>query len=168
MKIASGLIAACLTLFAAGPAFAGFDRWTSEIEDDPFDNRGRLILTNMDSIRSGMLILCEEKSDEIVVRWASPYNFDQAAPPDVPSVPLSLAFDFGERFDTDALLRQLGSNTIGFDAPFTGARAKLVLESFAQARSKIYVKVGNGDPNQFTARGSTASANKALGYCFAD
>ncbi|MCB8835964.1 hypothetical protein [Aurantimonas sp. VKM B-3413] len=161
------LVLACLGLLGvATAAHAGFQRWDVEIEEDPFDNLGKLTMMNLDSIKTGMLIMCDEKSDAIIVRWASSFPYDQAAPPELADLPFSLAFDTGERHDSTADIALLGTGNMGFDTVFRGDEARQILTSFAGARSKIYVKIGNNDPSAFTARGSTAGAERALAYCF--
>ena len=160
------IVAAALVAFSASGVSAGFNSWSVEVEDDPFDNKGRMVLMNSDSLKTGLLIICEQETDGIFVRWASPYPYDQSSPP--PEIPykFALAFDTGQRHDALAVAGRLGTGGIGFDAPFIGEEAKAILRSFAAARSKIFIRIGEADPVSFSARGSTNAANRALAYCF--
>lgn len=146
-------------------AAADLDRWSVNVEEDPFDQRGKMTLGNMDSFVTGMLVMCEQQSDEITVRYASPFTYDQSAPPDAFHT-FSLAFDTGERHDAVATVGLLGTGRMGFDATFRGDEARAVLAALAAARSKLYVKVGAQDPRSFSAWGSTNAANRALAFCF--
>lgn len=157
------VVAACMLVVS--PAEAGFNRWSIKVDKDPFDNRGKLTLMNADSRSTGLLIMCEQGSDEITVRYASPFPYDQAAKPD-PIASFKLAFDTGQRHDGVAAVGLLGTGNMGFDAPFANEEAKKILSSFASARSKIYIKINTNDPSAFTARGSTNAARRALSYCF--
>ena len=162
-----GMIAATVLTAVATTtsANAGFNRWSSNVEEDPFDEKGKLTLVNADSRNTGLLIMCEQGSDDITVRYASPFPYDQAAKPD-PVSTFKLAFDTGQRHEAVAIVGLIGTGNMGFDAKFSDDEAKTILNSFASARSKIYIKINTNDPSAFTARGSTAAARKALSYCF--
>lgn len=158
---------ACLVmgLAAASPALADFQRWSVVVEDDPFDGKGRLSINYMDSLKSGVIILCEQGSNKITVRRASMFPFDQSSPP-ASSVTMALIVDRGESHLGFASTGLLGTGNVGFDLVREGDSARRLLQEMKDGKSKLYIKLGEADPEQFSLRGSTKAAEKALGYCF--
>lgn len=156
---------AALGVMIAGAAEASYLRWSVDVEDDPFEGKGRLTMMYMDSLNSGALIMCDEGSQTIVLRIATSFPYDQSSPPPA-DVDMSVIVDKGTRYDQPAKTTLLGTGNIGFDGEFFGEKARWLLGDLAKAKSKIYVKIGTMSPYAFSAKGSTNAAEKALSYCF--
>lgn len=153
------------SLVALDCANAEVGRWSAHVEDDPFDNKGKLMLNFQESWTSGLLVLCEEDEGAIVVRRASPYPYDQSSPP-AETIPMGVIVDKGRRYGGLAVSQFLATGNIGFDLKLPNEDGRQFLNDLAAAKSKIYVKVGESDPDQFGSKGSTRAAQKALEYCY--
>lgn len=144
---------------------AAYYEWTNIIEDDPFDGKGRMamVYSNPDSI--GVLVICDEGSNAITLRLATPM---EAGSDGVTDRPIWIGA-IVDRYEShlgfgNAMIMQNGK--IGFDLELKDESAARLLEELKQGKDKIYVKIGEDtDPISFPLVGSTKAATKAIDYC---
>lgn len=160
-----GAAIALAVIVSAGQVEAGFGQWTIDVKDDPFDSKGKLFVSYMDSVNTGVVIMCDEDSEKLVIRWATPFQYDQAAPPSGP-IPMGVIVDKFESHLGFASVQMLGTGNIGFDFERTSESARRFLQEMRDGTSKLYIKIGEADPQEFRLRGSTKAAERALDYCF--
>lgn len=158
------LIMSIAVALCASHAAAGILQWSVDVEEDPFDNEGKMTLTYMDSPNSGVLIFCEQDSGKITIRRASSFPYDQGSPP-VSAIEMAIIIDKGESHMGFASTDMLGTGNIGFDMERTSESARRLLEELREGRSKMFMKLGEADPEQFSLKGSTKAAERALEFC---
>ncbi len=161
MRRLSLLIAGAL---CASQAAAGIMQWSVDVKEDPFDSKGKMTLTYMDSPNSGVLIFCEQDSGKITIRRASSFPYDQSSPP-VSVVEMAIIVDKGESHLGFASTDMLGTGNIGFDMERTNDSARRLLDEMREGKSKMFMKLGEADPEEFSLRGSTKAAERALDFC---
>ena len=153
-------------LLAATPsAFAGYQEWTVEIDEDPFDNLGSLAMSYFEDSSGALLVLCEQDSDAIIFRLGIAYSIDEEGVTDRP-LSFGIIIDKFESHLGFARASVIGENTVAIDFPLEGESALRLLEEMRDGQSKIYIKLADGDPASYPLRGSTRAATKAISYCF--
>jgi hypothetical protein len=60
------------------PVNAGFDRWTADKKSDPFSGGQKVTVTNMSSMRSGIVIFCDSAETGLTVRAIPGYAYQAA------------------------------------------------------------------------------------------
>lgn len=158
-------IAAAALALAGGivPAAAGFQAWTAEVEDDPFSQARRVVVTFMDTLRSGALIFCESDGDGLRVRavpgWAYNDDLDGYEPL------LEFAIDGKRLGSASGVTGAVGDNQAVSEAELVGSMGRSFGRAFTSARRQIAIKDGiSNRPLLFSAKGSTASG-RALMDC---
>ncbi|WP_180897742.1 hypothetical protein [Martelella soudanensis] len=155
-------------LIAATPcAFAGYQEWTVEIDEDPFDNKGSLAMSYFEDASGALLVLCEEGSNAIIFRLGISYSIGTDGITDRP-LSFGIIIDKFESHLGFARASVIGENTVAIDFPLEDEPALRLLEEMRDGQSKIYVKLADGDPVSYPLRGSTRAATKAISYCFGD
>lgn len=159
------LLLALTMLLPATQAAAGVLQWSVTEKEDPFDNKGKMTLTYIDSRDSGVLIMCEQGSGKITIRRATSFPYDQSSPP-ASVVQMAIIVDKGESHLGFASTDMLGTGNIGFDMERSDESAQRLLNEMRDGKSKMFMKIGEADPEQFSLRGSTKAAQRALEFCF--
>jgi hypothetical protein len=144
-------------LFAASiaqPAAAGFDRWSSETEQDPFSGGKRVTVDYMSSIRSGVIIICDTKETGLMVRAIPGFVYEDVLASATPE--MEFAIDgvriLGQLGQTGAV----GDNLAVAQTMLTKENAETFVAAFAGARKQVAIKDGISDrPYLLSARGST-------------
>lgn len=163
MRLVMLAVAVLVTMSAA--ATASVLQWSVTVKEDPFDNKGKMTLTYIDSRDSGVLIMCEQGSGKITIRRATSFPYDQSAPP-ASVVQMAIIVDKGESHLGFASTDMLGTGNIGFDMERSDDSARRLLNEMRDGKSKMFMKIGEADPEQFSLRGSTKAAQQALEFCF--
>lgn len=159
------MVLALAALLPATQAMAGLLQWSVTVKEDPFDNKGKMTLTYIDSRSSGVLIMCEQGSGTITIRRATSFPYDQSSPP-TSVVQMAIIVDKGETHLGFAATDMLGTGNIGFDMERSDESARRFLNEMRDGKSKMFMKIGEADPEQFSLRGSTKAAQRALDFCF--
>lgn len=150
-------------LMSAVPAMAGFQIWSSEIEEDPFSGGKRVTVSFMSSPRSGVVVICDSAEKGLMVRAIPGYAYSDSL--SGMSTEIEFAFDgkrlLGQAGETGAV----GDNLAVSQTMLSKENAALFVEAFAGATKQVAIKDGMSDrPHLMTARGST-KAGAALVTC---
>lgn len=159
------VLAITVLLTTATAALASVLQWSVTVKEDPFDNKGKMTLTYIDSRDSGVLIMCEQGSSTITIRRATSFPYDQSSPP-ASVVQMAIIVDKGESHLGFASTDMLGTGNIGFDMERSDDSARRLLNEMRDGKSKMFMKIGEADPEEFSLRGSTKAADRALQFCF--
>ncbi|MDB5524563.1 MAG: hypothetical protein JWM58_2326 [Rhizobium sp.] len=156
------IISSLIGLSLAGPAAAGFNRWSSETEQDPFSGGKRVTVDYMSSIRSGVLIICDTKETGVMVRAIPGFVFEDTLSAATPEI--EFAIDgvriLGQIGQTGAV----GDNLAVAQTMLTKENAETFVAAFAGARKQVAVKDGISDrPYLLSARGSTKAGEDLVG-----
>jgi hypothetical protein len=157
------ILITCMSFLTATNAYALFDRWDTEVEDDPFSGGKRVTSTFMSSVRSGVLIICDSAEAGLTVRAIPGFEFDQSLSGLQPTVEFAVDGKrlLGETGSTGAV----GNNLAISQVLLLRDKAQEFVDAFSKAQKQIAVKDGISDrPHLLAARGST-KAGEALTEC---
>ncbi|WP_319517267.1 hypothetical protein [uncultured Martelella sp.] len=157
------LAAAVFVAATVNAAHADYLRWSVEIEEDPFDNKGRLIMNYYDSADQGLLLLCEQESDTVIFRVATTYPTADG----VTDRPINFGI-IVDKFESHlgfARAGVLGDDLVGIDFELNDESARRLLDEMKAGQNKIYIKLFDGDPIAAPLTGSTRAATQAIEYC---
>lgn len=150
-------------LGASAPAYAGFDRWTFEIEQDPFSGGERVVVDYSSTMRSGVLVMCDSSQKGLLIRAIPGYTFEAGYDSIDPEI--EVAFDGQRVLGQTGETGSVGDNLAVAQVMLTAENAKTFVEGFAKAQKQVAIKDGMSDrPHLLRARGSTA-AGEALQGC---
>lgn len=156
------LSASVISLIATN-AFALFNSWDTEVEDDPFSGGKRVTTTYMSSVRSGVLVICDSAENGLIVRAIPGFEFDEVLEGATPM--FEIAVDGTRLLGETGTTGAVGSNLAISQVVLTGDNSRDFVEAFSKAQKQIAVKDGISDrPHLLTARGST-KAGAALTKC---
>lgn len=156
-------------LLLAVPAHADFqlNRWSTNVEDDPFEGKGRFSMAYFDSLESGVIINCQQASDEVTFRIAFPFDSTElGAAYDGATVRLKV--DKFDELTATAEAITLQSGNAGIDADIYGYEAWQLLENLRDGVSKLYIKLGNAETISIPLTGSTRAAKEAIPFCLTE
>ena len=152
-----------VSLVSISAAHAGFDRWSSDVEDDPFSKGISVMVSNFSSVRSGAVVLCDTASRKLTVRNIPGFAYD--------SVLDGVQPEFSVAIDGEIILTQSGTTgSVGdhlaiSEIELEGELADNFIKSFMAAKRQVAFKDGiSQKPAIFSAKGSTASG-KDLARC---
>lgn len=144
-------------------AIAGFDRWTAEVEENPFSKGLSVTVSNMSTIRSGILIMCDSSKPGVLVRAVPGFAYTDVLSLVSPNMQFAI--------DGDLLLSQtgetgsVGDNLAVAQVQLTTANSRRFVDAFMKAGRQIAVQDGISDrPHLMNARGSTKTG-KILDAC---
>ncbi|WP_176083146.1 hypothetical protein [Martelella sp. HB161492] len=165
-KFAAAL--ACSAMLAV-PAHADFRlmRWSTSIQEDPFDGKGRLTAAYFDSLKSGVMFICQKGSDEISLRVAFPFDSDQLGTA-YDGAKVRIKIDNFDEITATATAVTLQNGNAGIDAPIYGYEAWQALENLRDGIKSLYLKIGDADTVSIPLTGSTAAAKQAIPFCLTD
>jgi hypothetical protein len=144
-------------------AHAGFDRWTTEVEKDPFSGGTRVTVDLSTSIRSGVIIFCDSSEQGVRVRIIPGYEYDPVLEGETPTV--EFAIDGTKLLSQEGYTGSVGANLAVAEVGLTPENSRRFIEKFAKAESQVAIKDGISDrPALLTARGST-KAGAVLSTC---
>jgi hypothetical protein len=156
------ILTAIALLASMSAAHADFERWSTEVADDPFNGGQNVTASYMDSLRSGVFIECNSSAGTIVFKviagWA--YVADLAGFTPI----VKYAVD-GVVIDVAGVARAgaFGDNIAGIHVDLEPNEARKLVEAFVGAKKQIAIQDGISDqPHLLTARGSTSSGEKLL------
>ena len=157
------LLGTSVLLASTVSALAGFDRWTTSVEKDPFSGGERVTVDMSTSIRSGIIIFCDTAENGVAVRAIPGFTFDDSLVGVSPK--MEFAVD-GERITGGTgQAGAVGDNLATAEVRLMRAAALQLVEAFAAAKNQIAVKDGISDrPYLLSVRGST-KAGVALQDC---
>ncbi len=143
-----------LFLAAASPAAAGFDRWSSQTEQDPFSGGKRVTVDYMSSLRSGVIIICDTKETGLMVRAIPGFIYNDLLASVTPQ--MEFAIDGVRILGQEAQTGAVGDNLAVAQTMLTKENAETFVAAFAGARKQVAIKDGISDrPYLLSARGST-------------
>ncbi len=152
-------------LLSAGTASADFERWSAEIENDPFSNGMRVTVDYMSSIRSGVVIICDTKEPGILIRSIPGFAYEASLMLVTPE--MQIAVDGNIMTAGEGETGSVGDNLAVSQVTLTKETASQFVEFFTAARKQVAIKDGISDrPFLLSARGST-KASDALKRCLA-
>jgi hypothetical protein len=144
-------------------AFAGFDSWTSETKDDPFSGGKSIIVGNMATMRSGVLILCDTSKIGITIRSVPGFNSEKGYSGFIPT--LEFAVDGKKLFEEKGEIGAVGDNLAMSEAELSADHSKEFVTAFSTAKKQIAVKDGiSQKPMLMNAQGTTKTG-KELSSC---
>lgn len=156
-----GLYALAALLAAGTPARAGLDRWTAEVEEDPFSKSETVMAGYMSSLRSGVFVFCDSAGDGVRVRAVPGFAYDEALTGYVPK--LELAIDGEPAGSATGRVGAVGDNVASAEAEFAGKAGRAFVRAFAKAKRQVAVKDGIADrPHLLRAAGSTKTGERLL------
>lgn len=160
------LTAICLASLAiTSPALAGFNSWTTESEDDPFSGGNRTTVDYSNSMRSGVLIVCDTAEPGLMVRAVPGFAMDANLSDFQPE--MEFAVDGKRILGQAGQVGAVGDNVAAAQTQLSKENAEIFVKAFAAAQKQIAIKDGISDrPFLLTARGST-KAGAALVKCMA-
>ncbi|MFC6447151.1 hypothetical protein [Shinella zoogloeoides] len=163
MRLITGL---CALLLASGtPAIAGFNSWTAESEDDPFSGGNRTTVDYSNSVRSGVLIICDTAQPGLMVRAVPGFAFEAGLSDVTPE--MEFAIDGAKILGQVGRVGAVGDNIAAAETQLSKENSEAFVKAFAAATKQIAIKDGISDrPFLLTARGST-KAGAALVKCMA-
>lgn len=159
--IKSHFFAAAFLSMSCFHANAGFERWSTEVENDPFSEGEKVTANHMTSIRSGVFVVCDSADSGIEVRSIAGWEYSS----DVPKFATSAIAVDGKVLLKDILSATgaFGQNVAGVIIPLNPDSSKILLEAFVKAQKQIAIKDGiSNSPMLLTARGSTKAAQTLL------
>lgn len=161
MRLIVGLCT--ILLLSSAPAFAGFDRWTVESEDDPFSGGNRTTVDYFTSIRSGVLIICDTAEPGLMIRAIPGFAFNDSLSGYTPE--MEFAVDGARVLGQSGHVGAVGDNVAAAQTQLSKENSEAFVIAFAAATKQIAIKDGISDrPFLLTARGST-KAGAALVRC---
>ncbi len=160
MRIATVLVVA---LVSAQPAWADFERWTSQVTEDPFTQGRRVVIDFMSSIRSGVVIFCDTKGTGVRIRAIPGYTFEGVMTTLTPKMEIAIDGEMAVSGDGDVGF--VGDNMAIVEVSFDKGLSELFVEKFSAAKRQVALKDGMSDsPYLLSARGTTKVAG-ALKKC---
>jgi hypothetical protein len=164
MRLVTGFCAIFLT--SAISASAGFDRWTSESEDDPFSGGNRTTVDYSTSVRSGVLIICDTAEPGLLVRAVPGFAFEAGLSDMKPE--MEFAIDGSRVLGQAGRVGAVGDNVAAAETMLSKENSEAFVKAFAAAAKQIAIKDGISDrPFLLSARGST-KAGAALVKCMTE
>jgi len=163
MRLVTGL---CAFLLASGtPAIAGFNSWTVQNEDDPFSGGNRTTVDFFNSVRSGVVIICDTAQPGLLVRAVPGFAFETALSGFTPE--MEFAIDGSKILGQAGRVGAVGDNIAAAETQLSKENSEAFVKAFAAAKKQIAIKDGISDrPFLLAARGST-KAGAALVKCMA-
>lgn len=163
MRIIAGVCA--FLIASSAPALAGFNSWTAESEDDPFSGGNRTTVDYSNSIRSGVLIICDTAQPGLMVRAVPGFAFEAGLSDVTPE--MEFAIDGAKILGQTGRVGAVGDNIAAAETQLSKENSETFVKAFAAASKQIAIKDGISDrPFLLTARGST-KAGAALVKCMA-
>jgi hypothetical protein len=157
--------ATIILLLSSVPALAGFESWTAESEDDPFSGGNRTTVDYTNSMRSGVLIICDTAQPGLMVRAVPGFALDSSLSGFTPE--MEFAIDGTRVLGQSGHVGAVGDNLAASETQLSKENADTFVKAFAGAKKQIALKDGISDrPFLLTARGST-KAGAALVSCMA-
>lgn len=154
------LVGTALLAGSYSTAIAGFQTWSADTEADPFSGGKRVTVSFMNSLRSGVLVICDTAEAGLMVRAVPGFTFEESLREVTPEI--EFAFDgqrlLGQSGETGAV----GDNLAAAQTTLSKENAEAFVKAFASAKKQVAIKDGISDrPHLLTARGST-KAGQAL------
>nr|WP_316654854.1 hypothetical protein [uncultured Gellertiella sp.] len=147
----------------SSPVLAGFDSWSTETEKDPFSGGIRVTVDYSSSLRSGVVIFCDDAQSGIQVRMIPGFAYEPSLADVTPEI--EFAIDGQRLLGQEGQTGSVGDNLAISETNLTGDNAKTFVSAFAQAKRQIAIKDGISDrPYLLTARHSK-KAGEALVTC---
>jgi hypothetical protein len=145
------------------PVNAGFDRWTADKKSDPFSGGQKVTVTNMSSMRSGIVIFCDSAETGLTVRAIPGYAYQAALALIEPDI--QFAFDGKKMLSQKGETGTVGDNLAVSQVTLSPENSRIFAKAFAGAVKQVAIQDGISDqPHLMTARGSTKSG-RALIEC---
>jgi hypothetical protein len=147
--------------FLVTPAKADFQRWSAEVESDPFTGGNNVSATYLMSVRSGAFIECDSATHELTFKVVAGWEYETSIADYVPTI--DIAID-GKIFGSyEGKTGAYGSNIAGVFFKLSGEKAVDLLRAIAGSQKQIAVRDGISDgPHLMSAKGSTAAGKKLL------
>lgn len=158
------IVGALFFLAAVTPARADFERWSAEVDNDPFTKGQRVVVSYMSTVRSGVFIFCDSAKESFSVRAIPGFAYDQAL--EAMSPKMSFAIDGNVVLeDIDAETGSVGDNLAAAEVTLSANQASILVDAFMKAGKQVAIQDGISDqPHLLRARGST-KAGGALQKC---
>ncbi|MFD1796483.1 hypothetical protein FQV27_00010 [Paracoccus aurantiacus] len=149
--------------FLAQPVLAGFERWTYEVETDPFTKGTRVTVDYLASIREAVLVFCDSSQAGVTIRIVPGWEGEASAFDVFSGAAIAVDGEVLEVSLADAATGSVGSGQVTAEIYLRGEDAKLFLESFTGARSELGFKDGISSAALIvSANGSTAAGEQLL------
>lgn len=163
MRLLTAICAASLAI--ATPALAGFESWSVESEDDPFSGGNRTTVDYSNSMRSGVVIICDTAHPGLMIRAVPGFAMEASLSEFKPT--MEFAIDGKRVLGQEGKVGAVGDNIATAETMLTKENSAAFVEAFAAAQKQIAIRDGISDrPFLLTARGST-KAGAALVKCMA-
>lgn len=150
--------------FGVTHASAGFERWTSETEKDPFSGGEKVIVDYAMTLRSAVIMFCDTAESGIEIRVVPGYVYDRQMEDFEPQ--MEFAID-GERIDFPAVkgsVAVVGDNLTAISVTLNKEQGLTIVKAFAAAQRQIAIKDGMSDrPHLLRAAGSTKAGQTIVG-----
>jgi hypothetical protein len=144
-------------------AFADFERWSVETEDDPFSGGQKIVVNYMSTLRSGVFIFCDSAQPGIKVRAVPGWNYVSDLEGFEPT--MEFAFDGTKLLSARGATGAVGDNIAAAEVTLLGEQAEKFAQAFAAASKQVAIRDGISDqPHLLRASGSTKSG-QALAKC---
>lgn len=149
-------ITVATVLLMCSAANAGFQRWSTETEDDPFSGGKKVTASFMVSVRSGVIIFCDTAEKGIEVRAIPGFEHGSELVDFSPTA--SFAIDGKLLFDADGTTGAVGNNLAAVSIKLDASKTDEFVKAFTASKKQIAIKDGISDrPHLLAASGSTKS-----------
>ena len=163
MKMKIGILILAVLSSSISSAAAGFERWTAELEENPFSKGLSVTVSNMSTMRSGVVIMCDSAKVGILVRAVPGFAYTDILSLVEPN--LQFAFDGNLLFSQSGETGSVGDNLAVAQVQLTSINSRRFVDAFMSASRQVAVQDGISDrPHLMNARGSTKTG-KTLDAC---
>lgn len=165
----STIALACISVVAATlHASADFDRWSSEVEDDPFSGGKKVTVSQTTSMRSGVVLYCDTTEDGSEIRAVPGYIYEPKMADFKPQMQFAIDGKKLPLGSIAATVTIVSDNLAAIRARLTNSQAKRLAEAFASAKRQVALQDGMSDrPYLLRATGSTKSGQMLIN-CLAE
>lgn len=156
MRIRTFVASAILIAAATTGAFADFNRWSSEVEKDPFSGGEKTSVDYSTSTRSGVSMYCDTAESGIEVRIAPGYVYTADMQQLKPVMEFAIDGTKLQFVPAPANVISVGDNLAAASLFLNKEQSITLVKAFADAKSQIAIKDGMSDrPHLLRASGST-------------
>lgn len=156
-------VAALLALGLSGQALAGFNSWSTSVENDPFSGGIKVTVDFAASMRSGVLIVCDTAQTGLMVRAVPGFEFADVLKGARPV--LEFAIDGDRLMFQQGVTGAVGENLAAAQAQLTFENAKALATAFTKAKRQIAIKDGISDRPFLLRVSGSSKAGAALNKC---
>jgi hypothetical protein len=163
LSISALAIVALVGTLAPDLASAGFESWSTEVEDDPFSGGKKVAVDYLTSIRSGVYIFCDSAQPGINIRAVPGFDYSPEFSSD--QLEFKIAIDGNIVHSGKGSTGSVGENLAAIELSISSFDARAFITALKNAKKQVAISDGLSDRSHLLkARGST-KAGLALETC---